>query len=165
MQIMPLLLSRLLQSTVTSRLFMSGGALAMALSLGACTTYTGNPTGATEVREGVIETIYATQLQGARHQGVGAVVGGIAGAGLGNLIGRGSGREVATVLGALGGGFLGHEVQQADYDQPIPGQQVIVRTNSGVIVAVTQPINGALYRGARVYLEGSGINARVVPRY
>lgn len=146
------------------RFFNTAGALALILSLGACATYSGAPPGAVEVRQGVIEQINPTQLQGVQHQGIGAVVGGIAGAGLGNLIGRGTGRDVATLLGAIGGGMLGNEVQQNDYERPIPGQQVVVRTDSGVIVAVTQPVNPALYPGMRVYLEGSGMGARVVPR-
>jgi outer membrane lipoprotein SlyB len=146
------------------RFFSVSGALALVLSLGACATYTGAPPGAVEVRQGTIEQINATQLQSVQHQGIGAIIGGIAGGGLGNLVGRGTGRDVATLLGAIGGGVLGNQIQQNDYDQPIPGQQVVVRTDSGVIVAVTQPVNGALYPGMRVYLEGSGMGARVVPR-
>lgn len=146
------------------RPFVLAAALALALSLGACATYTGAPPGAVEVRQGTIEQINATSLQSVQHQGIGAIVGGIAGAGLGNLVGRGTGRDVATLLGAIGGGVLGNQVQQNDYEQPVPGQQIVVRTDSGVIVAVTQPVNGALYPGMRVYLEGSGMGARVVPR-
>ncbi|WP_083745676.1 glycine zipper 2TM domain-containing protein [Variovorax sp. KK3] len=141
--------------------------LALAAGLTGCASYAppgGPQPGAIEVRQGVIEQINASQLQGPSHAGVGAIIGGIAGAGLGNLIGRGNGRAVATVLGSLGGGFLGNEIQQADFDRPLPAQQVVVRVDNGVIVAVTQPVNPALYPGMRVYLEGSGVNARVVPR-
>lgn len=147
-----------------SRLFNIAASLALVLSLGACAIYTGAPPGAVEVRQGVVEQINPTQLQSVQHQGIGAVVGGIAGAGLGNLVGRGTGRDVATLLGAIGGGMLGNQIQQNDYEQPLPGQQVVVRTDSGVIVAVTQPVDPALYPGMRVYLEGSGMGARVVPR-
>jgi outer membrane lipoprotein SlyB len=139
-------------------------ALALTFALGGCATYTGTPQGAVEVRQGVVEQIDPTLLQSVQHQGIGAVVGGIAGASLGNLVGRGTGRDVATLLGAIGGGVLGNEIQQADYERPLPGQQVVVRTDSGVIVAVTQPVNPALAPGRRVYLEGSGSGARVVPR-
>ncbi len=142
-------------------------ALAFAAGLSGCASYApygGPQPGAVEMRQGVIEQITAAQLPGPQHAGVGAVIGGIAGAGLGNLIGRGNGRAVATVLGTLGGSLLGNEVQQADFDRPLPAQQVVVRVDNGVIVAVTQPVNPALYPGMRVYLEGSGITARVVPR-
>lgn len=134
----------------------------LALWLTGCATVAGQPVGAVDIRQGVVEQITPVQLQSVQHTGVGAVIGGIAGAGLGNLVGRGTGREVATVLGALGGGMLGNQLQQ-EYDRPMPGQQVIVRTDSGVLVGVTQPVNAALYPGLRVYLEGSGNAARVVP--
>lgn len=137
------------------------GSILIALCAGACASYSDAPPGATDVRQGVVEQINATQLQSLQHQGIGAVVGGIAGAGLGNLVGRGSGRDVATLLGALGGGFLGNQVQQRNFDQPRPGQQVVVRTDSGVIVAVTQPVDPGLHPGMRVYLEGTGMEARV----
>ena len=94
---------------------------------------------------------------------VGAVVGGIAGLGLGSLIGGGHGRDVAMVLGAVGGAVAGNEVQKK-HDAPQPGQQIIVRTNSGVLVSVTQPVNPGLRTGEKVYIEGNGENARVKPR-
>ena len=42
-------------------------------------------------------------------------------------------------------------------------EQVYVRLQSGVLVAITQPVNPALARGMRVYVEGQGHDARVVP--
>lgn len=134
-----------------------------ALALSACAVTSGQPSGAMEIRQGVIEQIMPTQLQSTQHTGVGAVVGGLTGVGIGSLIGRGNGRDVAMLLGAIGGGFGGNALQQR-YDQPMPGQEVIVRTHSGVLVSVVQPINPALRPGQRVYLEGSGEGARVVPR-
>ncbi len=44
--------------------------------------------------------------------GIGAVAGGVVGGVLGNQIGGGSGRAVATVVGAVGGGWAGHEVEK-----------------------------------------------------
>src|SRR5208282_4061328 len=94
--------------------------------------------GAMEVRQGVIEQITAVQLQSNHHRGVGAIVGGLGGLGIGSLIGGGTGRDVAMVAGALGGALFGNDLQKR-YDQPVPGQQIIVRVKSGVLVAVTQP--------------------------
>ena len=130
--------------------------------LGACAS-PGNQPGEMEIRSGVIEQISAVQLESSHQAGVGAVVGGIAGLGLGSLIGNGTGRDVAMVLGTVGGAFAGNEVQKK-YDQPVAGQQIIVRTGNGVLVSVTQPINHGLVKGQRVYIEGSGDSARVVPR-
>ena len=86
-----------------------------------------------------------------------------AGLGVGSLIGGGTGRDVAMVLGTIGGAVAGNEVQKK-YDQPLVGQQVIVRTTSGVLVSVSQPVNPALRVGQRVYIEGNGESARVIPQ-
>ena len=119
--------------------------------------------GEMEIRQGVIEQITATQIQSSHHRGVGAIVGGLGGLGIGSLIGAGTGRDVAMVVGAIGGAFAGNHVQQR-YDQPQPAQQVIVRLKSGVLVAITQPVDSRLYQGQRVYVEGSGDGARVLPQ-
>jgi outer membrane lipoprotein SlyB len=123
----------------------------------------GQQPGAMEVRQGVIEQITSMPLQSNHHRGVGAIIGGLGGLGIGSLIGAGTGRDVAMVAGALGGALLGNEVQKKR-DQPEPGQQIIVRINNGVLVAVTQPENPNLRPGQRVYIEGSGEGARVIPQ-
>jgi outer membrane lipoprotein SlyB len=134
----------------------------VAATLAACAAPGPQP-GEMEIRRGVIEQISQVQLASNQHQGVGAVVGGLAGLGIGSLIGGGTGRDVAMVLGTVGGALAGNEVQKK-YDRPQPGQQIIVRTNSGVLVSVTQPVNPSLFKGQRVYIEGSGEGARVLPQ-
>ena len=53
------------------------------------------------------------QVQQAGHPvGVGAIAGGVLGAVVGNQVGGGNGRTVATVLGAVGGGLAGNEVEK-----------------------------------------------------
>lgn len=131
-------------------------------TLAACAAPGPQP-GEMEIRRGVIEQITQVQLASNHHQGVGAVVGGLAGLGIGSLIGAGTGRDVAMVLGTVGGALVGNEVQKK-YDSPQPGQQVIVRTSGGVLVSVTQPVNPALFHGQRVYIEGNGDGARVIPQ-
>jgi outer membrane lipoprotein SlyB len=133
-----------------------------ALLLVACAAPGPQP-GEMEIRRGTIEQITAVQLPSNHHQGVGAVVGGLAGLGIGSLIGGGTGRDVAMVLGAVGGAVAGNEIQKK-HDRPVQGQQNIVRTGSGVLVAVTQPVGAPLRVGQRVYVEGNGDAARVVPQ-
>ena len=116
-----------------------------------------------EIRSGVIEQITEVQIKSSYHKGVGAIVGGVAGLGLGSLIGGGTGHDVAMVLGALGGAVAGHEVQKK-YDKPVPGQQIIIRIKNGVLVSVTQPVKQGLSKGQAVYVEGSGKDARVLPQ-
>ena len=130
------------------------------LSLGQAS---GQQPGAMEVRQGVIEQITLVQLQTNHYRGVGAIVGGLGGLGIGSLIGGGTGRDVAIVAGALGGAIFGNNVQKR-YDQPVPGQQIIVRVTSGVLVAVTQPVDPNLRMGQRVYIEGNREDARVIPQ-
>jgi outer membrane lipoprotein SlyB len=145
-----------------TRVFRNLFAALLALALAACAA-TGPQPGEMAVRQGVIEQINATTIQSNHHQGVGAVVGGLAGLGIGSLIGGGTGRDVAMVLGAVGGAVAGNEIQKR-HDQPIQAQQIFVRTGSGVLVSVTQPVNYNLRVGQRVYVEGSGESARVVPQ-
>jgi outer membrane lipoprotein SlyB len=137
-------------------------AVGLVLLLNACTT-PGTPMGETEVRRGVVEEIRQVQLESNHHPGVGAVVGGAAGVGVGSLIGSGTGRDVAMVLGAIGGALAGNEAQKK-YQTPVQGQQVTVRTTSGVLVSITQPTNPALRKGQQVYIDGNGEGARVVPQ-
>jgi outer membrane lipoprotein SlyB len=123
----------------------------------------GQQPGAMEIRQGVIEQITPTQLQSNQHRGVGAIVGGLGGLGIGSLIGGGTGRDVAMVAGALGGALFGNNLQKR-YEQPVPGQQIIVRLKNGVLVAVTQAVDPNLRNGQAVYIEGNGEGARVVPQ-
>ena len=103
------------------------------------------------------------QLPTNQHRGLGAIIGGLGGLGIGSLIGAGTGRDVAMVAGALGGALLGNNVQKR-YDQPVQGQQIIVRVTSGVLVQITQPADPNLRVGQRVYIEGNGEGARVIPQ-
>lgn len=137
-------------------------ALALAAILSACATPGAQPE-EIDLRAGVIEQITLVQLPSNQHAGVGAVVGGLAGLGIGSLIGAGTGRDVAMVLGAVGGAFAGNAVQKK-YDQPVAGQQIVVRISNGVLVSITQPTNPNLFNGQRVYIQGSGDGALVVPR-
>ena len=142
------------------RVFLSAAALTFGLMAGANAVA---QTGEREIRSGVIEQITEVQIPTNQHRGLGAVVGGLGGLGIGSLIGAGTGRDVAMVLGALGGAVMGNNVQKK-YDQPEAGQQIIVRVTSGVLVMVTQPVDSRLRQGMPVYIEGNGDGARVIPR-
>ena len=147
---------------MTSKLTALFSALALALGLAACAT-SGSQSGETEVRQGVVEQITPAQIDSTKPAGVGAVVGAVAGVGLGSLIGAGTGRDVAMVLGAVGGAVAGNKVQKK-YDQPVAGEQIVVRMANGVLVSVTQAGRSGLRQVQNVFIEGSGEDARVVPR-
>jgi outer membrane lipoprotein SlyB len=143
------------------QLFNRAATPVLALALVACAAVP--PPAPVEIRSGRIEQIINTTIESNHHSGVGAVVGGLAGLGIGSLIGGGTGRDVAMVAGAIGGAVAGNDVQKKN-SQPIPAQQIIVRTNSGVLVAVTQPLGPSLFVGQRVYVQGSGESAQVTPQ-
>ena len=138
----------------------------MAVLISACSAVgsTDGGAGEIEIRSGKIEQISLTQMQTNHDSGVGAVLGGLGGLALGSLIGGGTGRDVAMVAGALAGAAGGNYAEKKKYDQPVEAQQIIVRVNSGVLVSVTQPINPSLTKGSKVYIQGSGNDARVEPQ-
>jgi outer membrane lipoprotein SlyB len=143
--------------------FLSFGLMGILVLLTGCAATGGNQPGEMEVRSGVIEQIENVQIDSNHHRGVGAVVGGLSGLAVGSLIGGGTGRDVAMVLGAVGGAVAGNEVQKK-HDAPKPGQKIVVRTTGGVLVSVTQPTAPGLRTGQKVYIEGNGENTRVRPQ-
>ncbi len=104
------------------------------------------------LRQGKIEQITPTTIRSEAHTGVGAVVGGLTGVGLGSLIGGGTGRDVAMVAGAIGGSMAGAQIAN-NAAGSMPGQEVLVRTDSGVLVEVTQPVLPGLRVGQRAPLQ------------
>ena len=144
------------------RLFSLFSAFAMAVLLTACAA-PGSQQGSVTIRQGKIEQIAPTEIPTSHHTGVGAVLGGLAGVGIGSLIGGGTGRDVAMVVGAIGGTVAGAKVAQR-YDTPLQGQQIVVRTNTGVLVMVVQPVTRDLRVGQPVFIQGSGEDARVIPQ-
>ena len=117
-----------------------------------------------EIRRGIVEQVNYVQVKTNHDTGLGAVIGGVGGALLGGVVGAGTGRDVAMVAGALGGAAGGNAAEKKHYDQPKEAQQVIVRLRNGVLISVTQPINPNVVKGRRVYIEGQGENAIVVPQ-
>jgi hypothetical protein len=61
--------------------------------------------------------------------GVGAVAGGVVGGVVGNQVGHGNGRTAATLLGAVGGGFLGNHIERRTHT--LTRYEVTVRMDDG----------------------------------
>jgi outer membrane lipoprotein SlyB len=83
-------------------------ASAIALCLAACASPGANSSSDIEIRTGVIEQVNPTTIKSNHDQGVGAILGGIAGAGIGSLIGAGTRRDVAIAAGAIAGALGGN---------------------------------------------------------
>lgn len=111
---------------------------------------------------GVIEGVRAVQRKG-EGSGVGAVAGGVAGALVGSQMGAGSGKTAMTVLGAVGGGFAGNEIEKRS--KTTTEYEVKVRMDDGSLrtfTSSTQPTPGTPVtvddKGFRV-VQGQGGNA------
>ena len=124
------------------------------------TTYGETATTASQSeRDGTIAQLENVKVDENYKLGVGTAVGAVAGGLLGAGIGDGAG---ATVAGALLGGAAGTYAESKIQKQD--AQRVTVRMSTGGSVTITQPMDGRLREGMRVRVEGSGENARVVPR-
>ena len=90
---------------------------------------------------------------------VGATVGGL----LGNQVGGGSGRKVATVVGALGGGYAANQVYTNQASKPV--KQITFRIDgSEKLYTVLQADNSnSLYIGQRVMVMSDGNEVRIQP--
>ena len=139
-------------------------ALLLAALLGACASAIGQggpDLGEESVRYGIVTRIEPVSLEGDHQLGLGAVLGAAAGGIIGHQFGGGSGRDVATVIGAVGGGLAGNTIQNRYVDRRA-GQHIFVRLDNGVTIAVTEPADPALRVGDRVRVQGRGTDARVV---
>jgi outer membrane lipoprotein SlyB len=103
---------------------------------------------------GAIEAVTPVTRQG-KGSGVGVVAGGVAGAVLGNQVGKGDGRTAATILGAVGGGWAGNAIEKNVKKTTV--YAVSVRMEDGSIrnfEAATAPAVGA-----RVKVEGTTLRS------
>ncbi len=108
------------------------------------------PVGATCAQCGVVESVQTVKLKG-EASGVGAVAGGVLGGVVGNQFGKGNGRTAMTVLGAVGGGVAGHEVEKNVKARTV--FSVKLRMDDGTTRTLQQAEAPAV--GARVQVEGS----------
>ena len=86
--------------------------------------------------------------------GLGIVAGGLIGGGLGSLVGGGTGRTVATVVGALGGGYVGNQVEKG---QTQVSYQIGVKYDDGSWATVRQTSPTGLRVGDRVVVTDNSI--------
>jgi len=112
-----------------------------------------------EVKMGVIEHIRPVQIEGTKsHIGTaaGAVVGGLAGRG----VGGGTGRDVATAAGAIVGGLAGAGAEELATRRS--GFEYVVKLDNGQTLAVVQEDGGEQFgAGERVRVLENGGALRV----
>jgi outer membrane lipoprotein SlyB len=108
---------------------------------------------------GTVRDIRAVERERGR-PGVGAVVGAIVGGVAGRQVGGGSGRDIATVAGAVGGAVVGNEVEQRRRADDDTVYDVRVRMEDGSERVITVADAGALSVGDPVTVNGNDITIR-----
>lgn len=101
---------------------------------------------------GVVESVRSVKKKG-QGTGLGAVAGGVVGAAVGNQVGKGNGRTAMTVLGAVGGGFAGHEVEK--HARSVTVHEVRVRMDDGSLRTIEQA--QPAHAGERVIVQGNSL--------
>lgn len=84
----------------------------------------------------------------------GAGIGGV----LGNQVGKGNGRTVATILGVVGGAVVGSQVGQKDV--PVSMQELSVLMPDGRLININVESQG-FYAGQRVQITTQGNKAEI----
>ncbi len=110
-------------------------------------------------RCGTVQSVTPVQREAAKGSGVGVLLGGALGGLLGNQVGGGDGKTVATVLGAVGGGWAGNEVEKRIKKETV--YQVTVRMQDGSLRQVEQ--REAIAVGAAVTVDGDVIRLQTTP--
>ncbi|HSO08203.1 MAG TPA: glycine zipper 2TM domain-containing protein [Pelomicrobium sp.] len=107
------------------------------------------------VRLGVVDSVRDVTIEGTKTPigpAAGAAVGGIAG----STVGGGKGQDLATVVGAVAGGLAGAAVEEAATRRA--GLEIIVKLDSGQLIAVTQEADEMFKPGDRVkIISGRGV--------
>lgn len=98
-----------------------------------------------------IEVVSTGSTSNTGNAGAGTIIGGVAGAVVGNQIGHGSGRAAATLLGALGGAMVGNQI---DRNRNSGG-------NAGAVYRVTMQTDNGAWRSYDVGATDLRIGERV----
>lgn len=99
---------------------------------------------------GVVESVTAVRHKG-QGTGLGAVAGGVVGGVVGHQLGGGKGKTALTVLGAVGGGFAGNEVEKRARAET--SYNVVVRMDDGTRRTLDRKQSIAI--GTHVVVEGA----------
>lgn len=96
---------------------------------------------------GVVQSVSVTEQKG-ESSGMGMVAGGVAGAVLGNQVGQGRGKDLATIAGAAGGAYAGNEIEKNM--KKIIRYNVVVRLDDGTTRTIVQQTDPGIKEGDKV---------------
>jgi outer membrane lipoprotein SlyB len=113
-----------------------------------------------QVEYGIIEQLRPVKIEGTKTpigSGAGAIIGGIAGSG----VGSGRGRNVMAVIGAVAGGMAGAAIEEGV--TRTQGVEITVKMNKGGTIAIVQALspNQRFTVGDRVRVLYGSENTRV----
>lgn len=116
------------------------------------------------VTYGTIVAMRPVQIQaGEDSNALGAIGGAVLGGFLGNTIGGGTGRSLATAAGAVAGGLVGQGVEGSL--NRVQGYELEIRKDDGSTIVVVQKKGRTPYAvGQRVALTSDGRHINVSPR-
>lgn len=101
---------------------------------------------------GTVESATAI-MRAAPVSGVGVIAGGVVGAVLGNQVGGGSGKTATTILGAVGGGWAGNEIEKRVKKETVYEVKVRMENDSTRTFELASPVSS----GAKVTAEGNSL--------
>jgi len=105
---------------------------------------------------GVVESFRQVVKEG-QGTGLGAVAGGLVGGVVGNQIGHGGSRDVARMLGIVGGAVAGHEIEKSQRKSSY--YEITVRMDDGTSRTVNSEVQPAWRAGDRVKIS----NGTLIP--
>lgn len=108
---------------------------------------------------GVVQSIALVSQSSTSNIGAGTIAGAVVGGILGHQIGDGTGNTAATVLGAAGGAYAGHELEKRNQAQQGNVYQLTVRLNNGSYQTLTQTTNNDIRVGDSVRID-NGVATR-----
>ena len=98
---------------------------------------------------GTIRSVRYVAVQSQTDSAVGTLLGAAAGAALGHMIGKGTGRDLATIGGGLAGAYVGSQVTKAN------ASELTIRTDKGRTIVIVVKGTG-YYPGERVRIVKDG---------
>jgi outer membrane lipoprotein SlyB len=143
--------------------------LIIALALAGCGTTNGpsntsrsgngSPQSSNYSTYGIVQSIDVVRQDSPKSKiGIGTVAGAVVGGIVGNQVGQGRGNTAATVIGAAGGAYAGHQIENNNAQQT-DVYKISVRLNDGSYQTFTQTTSGDLRVGDHVQIE-NGIARR-----
>lgn len=105
---------------------------------------------------GVVQSIELVKVDnagiGGSGIGVGTIAGAVVGGIVGSQVGQGQGKTAATVIGAAGGAYAGHELEKRSQQQS-NAYKITIRMQNGARQTVTQTTGADIRVGDRVRID------------